>query len=31
MPTRALRTAASGMYAQEVNIEIIKYNIEYFN
>ena len=27
MPTRALRTAASGMYAQELNIEAISNNI----
>ncbi|GAB6282795.1 MAG: flagellar basal-body rod protein FlgG [Ignavibacterium sp.] len=31
MPTRALRTAASGMYAQEVNIEIIANNIANMN
>lgn len=27
MPTRALRTAASGMYAQQINIEVISNNI----
>ncbi|MBZ0199489.1 MAG: flagellar basal-body rod protein FlgG [Ignavibacteriaceae bacterium] len=27
MPTRALRTAASGMYAQQLNIEVISNNI----
>ena len=31
MPTRALRTAASGMYAQELNIEVISNNIANIN
>ncbi len=31
MPTRALRTAASGMYAQQVNIEVIANNIANVN
>ncbi len=31
MPTRALRTAASGMYAQELNIEVIANNIANIN
>ncbi len=31
MPTRALRTAASGMYAQQLNIEIISNNIANMN
>ncbi len=31
MPTRALRTAASGMYAQEMNIEVIANNIANIN
>ncbi len=31
MPTRALRTAASGMYAQQVNIEVISNNIANVN
>lgn len=31
MPTRALRTASSGMYAQQVNIEIISNNIANVN
>ncbi len=31
MPTRALRTAASGMYAQQVNIEITSNNIANVN
>jgi len=31
MPIRALRTAASGMYAQQVNIEIISNNIANIN
>ncbi len=31
MPTRALRTAASGMYAQQINIEVISNNIANIN
>ncbi len=31
MPTRALRTAASGMYAQQINIQIISNNIANIN
>lgn len=31
MPTRALRTAASGMYAQQVNIQVIANNISNLN
>jgi flagellar basal-body rod protein FlgG len=31
MPTRALRSAASGMYAQQVNIEVISNNIANVN
>ncbi len=31
MPTRALRTAASGMFAQQVNIEVISNNIANVN
>lgn len=31
MPTRALRTAASGMYAQQLNIEVIANNIANVN
>ncbi|MEW6702994.1 MAG: flagellar basal-body rod protein FlgG [Bacteroidota bacterium] len=31
MPTRALRTAASGMYAQEITIEVISNNIANIN
>jgi flagellar basal-body rod protein FlgG len=31
MPTRALRTAASGMYAQQTNIEVISNNIANVN
>ena len=31
MSTRALRTAASGMYAQEINIEVISNNIANIN
>lgn len=31
MPTRALRSAASGMYAQQVNIEVISNNIANIN
>jgi len=31
MPTRALRTAASGMYAQQINIEVISNNIANVN
>ncbi len=31
MPTRALRTAASGMYAQQLNIEVISNNIANVN
>lgn len=31
MPTRALRTAASGMYAQQLNIEVIANNIANIN
>ncbi len=31
MPNRALRTAASGMYAQELNIEVISNNIANIN
>ena len=31
MPTRALRTAASGMYAQQVNIQVISNNIANIN
>ncbi len=31
MPTRALRTAASGMYAQQINIQVISNNIANIN
>ncbi len=31
MPTRALRTAASGMYAQQLNVEVISNNIANVN
>ncbi len=31
MPTRALRTAASGMYAQQVNIQVVANNIANLN
>lgn len=31
MPTRALRTAASGMYAQQINIQVIANNISNLN
>ncbi len=31
MPTRALRSAASGMYAQQLNIEVISNNIANIN
>lgn len=31
MPTRALRTAASGMYAQQINIQVISNNISNIN
>jgi flagellar basal-body rod protein FlgG len=31
MPTRALRTAASGMYAQQINVEVISNNIANIN
>ncbi len=31
MPTRALRTAASGMYAQQINIQVIANNIANLN
>jgi flagellar basal-body rod protein FlgG len=31
MPTRALRTAASGMYAQQINIQVVANNISNLN
>ncbi|MFA4924414.1 MAG: flagellar basal body protein, partial [Ignavibacteriaceae bacterium] len=31
MPTRALRTAASGLYAQQLNVEVISNNIANVN